>query len=211
MWVFGLREDFETPRKEKYLWWATVVLCSCTAEIGAIMRHYWAGCNEHVITFFMVWFDPSHPMKWVWIKPKWSSKCLRQSNTRHIWDGQRSERASTDIWAMVADNNNYGGNGKCWNVGAFNRSSGVMGHSLITFANKTARSAAAETLSVSVRLIAFYLWKAVKEEAERCKNRRYSYCSAIQKTEFLSRTIIVYGDLYGYEHRLQLRRLRGCR
>ena len=58
---------------------------------------------------------------------------------------------------MVADNNNYGGNGKCWNVGAFNRSSGVMGHSLITFANKTARSAAAETLSVSVRLIAFYL------------------------------------------------------
>ena len=40
---------------------------------------------------------------------------------------------------------------------AFKRSSGVMEHSLITFANKTARSAAAETLSVSVRLIAFSL------------------------------------------------------
>ena len=58
---------------------------------------------------------------------------------------------------MVAGNDNNGGNGKCWNLVTFKRSSGVMKHSLITFANKGARSAAAETLSVSVRLIAFYL------------------------------------------------------
>ena len=57
----------------------------------------------------------------------------------------------------------------------------VMEHSLITFANITARSASAETSSVSVKLIALLLGRGVKEEEEKCENRRYSFCSAMQK------------------------------
>ena len=52
---------------------------------------------------------------------------------------------------MIDDSNDDGGRGNCWGVSAFKHSNDLMEHSLITFANKTARSAASEIVAVTVR------------------------------------------------------------
>ena len=57
-----------------------------------------------------------------------------------------------DIRAVIDDSDDDGGRGKCWGVSALKRSNGLIEHRLITFANRTARSAATETLAITVRI-----------------------------------------------------------
>ena len=83
----------------------TIVVSSIITDIRAIVRRqWWASCYTHVITFFVVWFDPFLFIKWVRMKAKWSLTVL-DSAISFIFGTDNEVRGHLrkfEVWSTIA-------------------------------------------------------------------------------------------------------------